>query len=112
MIAFTPIIKKQKYPGNVMVLKKVLLEAATFEILPSEEIADKLFTLPQGEPYTLSLQECGFETSYSILNLGSIQWIGFLYLTLAFIYQITPDCACKVKAIGWIHWNGIVRLLY
>lgn len=44
-----------------MSLNKAILEAATFEWLPSELIADIVFKFPEGKPLSLSHQECGLE---------------------------------------------------
>ena len=73
-----------------MILNKALIKVATFEVLPADSIAEYLFYLPEREPISLGAKECGFETPYAILNLGTVQWIGWLNLALVLLYIVTP----------------------
>jgi len=68
--------------------------------------------LPEREPISLGSSECGFETPFSVLNLGTIQWIGWFKITLALLYMLTPKCVCKEKILGQIKWNGLIRFFY
>ena len=90
LIVFYPMVQRQKFPANVMLLNKAFISVATFEILPADSIAEHLFYLPEKEPISLGAKECGFESPYAILNLGTIQWIGWLKLSLVLLYLVTP----------------------
>ena len=41
-------------PANVMLINKALLEITNFEVIPSENINDKLFYFPEEDPYSLN----------------------------------------------------------
>ena len=43
-----------KVPANVMLINKVFLEIASFEVIPSENINDELFYFPEEDPYSLN----------------------------------------------------------
>ena len=93
-------VKRQKFPSNVIIVNKALIDVATFDFLPADEIAEQVFFLPERDPISLGSSECGFETPFSVLNLGTIQWIGWFKLTLALLYMLTPKCVWKKKIIG------------
>ena len=43
-----------KYPANASMMNEVFLGISNFEIIPSEMINDKLFYLPEVDPYNLN----------------------------------------------------------
>ena len=43
-----------KFPANTMLINKVFLEIANFEIIPSEEINKDLFYFPEEDPFNLN----------------------------------------------------------
>lgn len=93
-----------------MKLNKGILAMSTFEWLPADDIAEFVFVLPEEETTNLNQQECDLETSFAILNLGTFQWIAFLYIILVLLYLLTPKCKCKVKMLSWVRFNGLIRL--
>ena len=43
-----------KFPANVMLINRVFIKIANFELIPSEEINDKLLYFPEEDPYNLN----------------------------------------------------------
>ena len=49
-----PLMEGTKYPANASMMNEVFLGISNFEIIPSEMINDKLFYLPEVDPYNLN----------------------------------------------------------
>ena len=43
-----------KFPANASQFNGFLIEVATFEVVPSEEINEELYVLPDAEPYNVN----------------------------------------------------------
>ena len=51
-----------RFPANTMLINKVFLEIANFEIIPSDLINDEIFYFPEEDPFNLNFQECEIES--------------------------------------------------
>ena len=51
-----------KFPANASVFNGFLIGIATFDIVPSEEINESIFVLPEDKPYNINFQQTGIES--------------------------------------------------
>jgi len=85
-----------KLPATATLLNGPLMEIATFDLLPTDEIYPIIFNLDleQEEPLNDQWASVGFDTGNFIMNMGSI-FLAFLYLFLSFaILGMTSFTCC------------------
>ena len=102
-----------KFPANLMIVNNSMIQLSTFEILPSEAILNEMFFFPDADPFSLNFLQCGFETTSTMLNLGTINFIIAIHMTLLGIYILLSMCSCfriitalKGKLSHYLIWNG------
>ena len=90
MILYLPMLEVN-FPANVKFMYSILLSVASLDLIPSEYTTQLVFdfSVDLDKPYSNILEELGYETHNSILNLGSI----FIYFVvfvvgIVFIYVI------------------------
>ena len=75
-----------KFPANVVTINKEFMEIANFEVVPSGDINDGLFALPEEDPYSFSFQECGIDSKLFIVNIGFPFYITLAHIALILLY--------------------------
>ena len=101
-------------------INKVLSEIANFEIIPSENINDYLFYLPEADAFNLNFEECGIESRFFLLTMGLPLYIMLVHFALLVIYILLTLCNCILKSPclskiinhlrRYLFWNGFLRL--
>lgn len=108
-----------KVPANATSFIQMLLQLSSFEILPTGLFNEFLFFFPETEPLGLNFQELGYESPFTILNLGSIFYMFLLYaalMTLHLIFVIGGRFSHRVATLSnklgaSLYWAGILRFL-
>ena len=79
MILYLPLLRVN-FPSNVRFLYSILIPVASMDLIPSQYSTELFFDISQDldSPYSDILEELGYETHNSLLNLGSI----FVYFCL------------------------------
>ena len=106
-----------KLPANASLFNNKVIDIVSFSVFPTDEINWILFFLPEVEPFSLNLQDMGFDTTFTLLNLGSILYIMAFYLillVLAIILKIFGryiSCcrAFYLKLYQALFWSGLLR---
>ena len=75
-----------KFPANVMTVNKEVLAIANFELIPSGDINDEFFELPEEDPYSFRFQECGIDSKLFIVNIGFPFYIILAHIALILVY--------------------------
>lgn len=108
------------YPTNTMNFFGGLFPLVAFDILPLDTIISELnlFNMNDLETQSLSVlfEIVGYETTFTILNLGSLVLVfalmPFITLALVFTRKVPWLCTCVRKKIdGYLKmqfWNGII----
>jgi len=111
------------FPGNVITVNKHLLEIATYDVFPTDDMFPPVFNLDTDsmEPLSESYNEANFETQNIILNLGSLLMV-FLFIVLKFIIiGLTNIAQCKDKkyvkklrafTTGDLMWSGFLSFYF
>lgn len=107
-----------KFPANASTFTAFLLDIATFDMVPSEEINGEVFVLPDDEPYNVNFQQSKIDSKYAIMILGTILYILFIYLLLVVIERIWarvvlkyPRTAARHKKLhDFLYWTGLNTL--
>ena len=98
-------------PANALLLISVVIEVAMFDILPAQYTTDYMFKYQDNESEKIfgQMQDIGYESNYSIKNLGSLSIFTFLYFVklgvLAAMYlmiKTTPIGSSK-KFVGYFN---------
>ena len=108
------------YPTNTMNFFGGLFPLVAFDILPLDTIISELnlFNMNDLETQSLSVlfEIVGYETTFTILNLGSLVLVfalmPFINLALVFTRKVPWLCTCVRKKIDEYlkmqFWNGII----
>lgn len=107
-----------KFPANAGTFNAFLIDIATFDIVPSEEINGEVFVLPDDEPYNVNFQQSKIDSKYAITILGTIFYILMLYLLTVVIERIWarvvrkyPRTAIHQKKLhDFLYWGGLNTL--
>jgi len=60
-------------PSNLLTFYSILIEAANFELLPSESIINSILSFREEDPsHSVNFELMGYESSNAIKNLGSV----------------------------------------
>ena len=81
-----------KFPANANTLILFLIDIATFDIFPSDNINSGMIVLPESEPYNINFQAAEIDGVYAITNIGTMLYIIVFYIALIIIERI---------------WNGV-----
>ena len=103
MILYLPMLEVN-FPANVKFMYSILLSVASLDLIPSEYTTQLVFdfSVDLDKPYSNILEELGYETHNSILNLGSIFTYFVVFVVgIVFIYVIK---------ISGIQKNWIIKL--
>ena len=66
-----PLIKQLKVPGNVLMTTSFLVIIATFDLIPTGSlIDDKIYYLPEEDPYNMHFMMYGYNSRLLIGNMG------------------------------------------
>lgn len=106
-----------KVPANATLFIQMLLELSSFELLPTDLFNDFLFFFPETEPLGLNYQELGYESPFTILNLGSIFYMFIMYVVLMAVHlllvfggRFSHRISTLSNKIGAsLYWAGILR---
>ena len=109
-----------KFPANVRQINTKIIEIANFEVIPSEEINNKLFYFPEEDAFSLNFSECGIESQFFLLIMGLPLYIMlghfallvlYIFLCLCNVVLRSPCIAAIVTYLGrYLFWNGFIRL--
>ena len=94
---------------------EVMIPVASFEILPSESILPGMFPdLTEEVPYNDKFERFGFETQYTIFNMGTLFFVFMLNSILLVLYLPLKACskfsklakgfASKIKSVLFFRW--------
>ena len=98
-------------PANAALVNEQLIEFAFFDILPTDLIDEKLFYLPDEEPYNMAFQMFGFESRLFIGNASFILWVVQGHVLLILIYYIAYKVNClRTRLAKYLFWNNLIRL--
>jgi hypothetical protein len=101
MILYLPMIGVN-FPANVKFLYSILIPVACMDLIPREYTTDLIFDISEDEdsPYNDILEELGYETHSSILNLGSIFTYFLLFVSgslLMLVLKLTGMRSRKIR---------------
>ena len=105
-------IKGILFPRNTMVFLAYIIEIATLDLFETDSIDEKLYDLPEQEPFSMNFEAFGIETILFVTNIGSIIWITYFNIFLAIV-----GLSCSKVNFLWnrlgskIYFNGIIRFI-
>ena len=78
-----------------------MIDIATFDVVPSEDINEEFFILPEAEPYNINFQQSRIDSVYAITNVGTIFYILIIYAVLILVERswslLSRKCQKGVK---------------
>jgi hypothetical protein len=100
LILYLPLIGVS-FPANVKFLYSILIPVAFMDLIPKEYTIDLLFDISEDEdsPFNDILEELGYETHSSILNLGSIFTYFLTFLAGALMMLVLKLMGMKSRRI-------------
>ena len=67
-----------KFPASAMIFYAALFEFVTFDLIPTDELYQKIFDFENKEPYSDEADNIGYSSRYLIFNSGSLTLFIFL----------------------------------
>ena len=106
-------------PANMEFLLGVIGQIAAFEVIPTEEIYDKAFTVIIVEAFTPYFETIGLEHVLLFQNFGTLGFVIAAQPIIYITYYIMASCAGRIKCckrnsrkLGRIlFWNSLLRLV-
>ena len=86
------------FPANVMTINKEVATIVNFEIIPTGDINGELFYLPEEDPYSFSLQECGIDSNLFIVNMGFTLYFTLGHIAFILLYFLLYIANLKLKS--------------
>ena len=107
-----------KFPANASLFNAFLIDIATFEVVPSEEINQEVFVLPDEEPYNVNWQQTRIDSTFCMLNLGTVLYVIVIYAILIIseliwrllIKKCQRSEKYRIKLSKFLYWNAINTL--
>ena len=76
----------------------VMINVATFDILPTDDIYPHIFTgLPEQDPLSSKFERLEYGSNFSVMNMGTLLIFFFWYLMLLAIYPFISFFASELK---------------
>ena len=111
---------KMKIPANAEDFNAAMITIANFEVLPSDDINEQIFYVPEieAQPYNENFAVAEYNSVHAVYNLGSIFYILVVHvllivawLFLALITKLAPSAQTFKKRFNELHnylfWNGL-----
>ena len=64
-----------KFPANSQEFIEFILGFVTLDKFTVDWVAEKIYALPEMDPFSINFVACGVETLFFITNIGSPIWI-------------------------------------
>ena len=77
-----------KFPANANTMNLFLIDIATFDLFPSDDLNQSVLVLPESQPYNINFQQTGIESVYAISNIGTVLYIIILYVFMILIERL------------------------
>ena len=118
MVIHTPLINVQ-FPANAFLVYSVMIQVATFDFLPTDDIYPIFFTeLPEDSPFTDKFDRMNIGSRYLVMNMGTMFLIFTFYAVLYVLYPFFFCCArnfkfkrckaCRKKTKPWLFYNHTI----
>lgn len=108
-------------PGNVAYFYGYLMQVASFNVFPTDELFDWLFNFKPSEPVTARFEALGYETKYFVKNMGVVFLVGVIFVILLALIpclkamNLIHKFSATDKVESWLYktlcWNLILRFL-
>ena len=112
--------ERLKFPNNTSEMNSALVKVAGFDLINTGEWVDPyvIDLGDDGSPFSHSMEECGYETTWMLGNSSFIVWtlalnaaLFLVYLFLSILCYKTGRCASlRSKLKGYFVFNGPLRL--
>ena len=99
----------------------VFIEICTFDLVPTDDVVYWMFAFPDHGAFNINFQTTGYESIFSIENLGLVFFILIIYLVISILHQLfrISPCAnqktvkkCITKVSSELYFNGYLMLLF
>ena len=64
--------EKLKFPASTTMINKEFIKLASFDLIPTDWIDDKLWYFPEIDAFSLSFETAGVESTLLLQNIGLI----------------------------------------
>jgi len=109
------------FPGNASYFYSFLLSVAAFDLIPTDDFFDTVFSFKFREPVTSNFGALGYETTFFIRNLGNPFLFALGYAIALLLILLLKDCKKinQYKSVqgvmktlqGLLLWNSVIRFV-
>jgi len=104
-------------PANASMFFAYLLQIVAFDVVPTDNAYDTIFSFEESKPVTTNFELMGYESVYAIRNLGSMFLI-FILAAMAGAFLAISSISKSAKVHEYrgmvkerLFWNGILSFL-
>ena len=94
-----------------------MIEIATFELIPTDELFDEMFYFSEMDPFSVNFESCGVESLLFLKNIGFMLIMILLHVLLVILqvcFHFFRNCCKFIKKVDqklkkYLFWNGLQR---
>ena len=75
-------------PANSMMVTKLLIIIATFELISTEYLDELIWYFPEGDAFNLNFEMVGVESTLMLQNIGNKFWMIGLHILLVLMHAV------------------------
>ena len=100
-----------------MMVTAFMIKIATFDLIPTEAIYEEFFYFPEIDPFSLSFETVGIESTLFLQNIGFIMVMILVHVLIMIMHALMHGprncCPCSQKVhkkLGtYLYYNGLQR---
>ena len=110
-IAYFALLEQVKYPRTAISYNQALIKVATVDLLPSDEINEAAYDLPEVPAYNYIFEYYDYGSTFLTSNSGAMLWFVWIHLALMIFILIARLFKFKMQRLSkYIYWNALLRL--
>ena len=78
-------------PANASIFFSSLLSLVNFNLIPVEKPTRKILDLNYDQPYSDNFNQLGYDSTYFLINMGTLLYIFFGYLLALLFLAVTAN---------------------
>ena len=111
IIAYFPMWYSIKFPKSTLNFNSTVIKLATLDLLPSDEVNEAVYDLPECPAYNSIFDYFGYDSTYLTSNSGPMLWFVWVHLALIILYYLARLLKINMHRLDkYLFWNALLRL--
>ena len=75
-----------KFPANSMMIIDYMINLASFDLIPTEAVDEKIYYWPEADPFNTNFEMAGIESELFLANIGFALYMVYMHCLAALIH--------------------------